>query len=535
MLSNSQFRAQCQEQLLAYGAKHQYTYTAFEIIFHFSSAYAGYDLLHLDGIIQKAVVDDVMAGMKLPESSHPYEIPIPLEIVWKSESGVPLYNSTSLFPEGKFLKKVSWWVKRNDELGPRFATRKRDGTWWQPDGGTGTYKEYRMPLPTTGTRAIVGYGVGDILEIRRLLSSFVALGKKIGVGFGQVTHFEINPCNMQHRYAFLRDGELLRPVPLAAMGDLQLAPAQGAMPRQIAFSPPYWLAFHQAKCFDERICVKSSSAYVMFPKQEETQSIADFLHKCEGYEFRRNAGDITLVHAKMQRGKGRGELCALSGLPIVANGAVTARDILSNSMGNVVDFLKAPDSHWISNEAAIIMSQPRKFHRNLVALISPDSTDGWLLWPTIALDPDHPQQARPLWREIVLDCVEKYLGWQCVLIFKDEPKSRTWPRARIGTIGDRTPLLFSDFDKRGWGMSDLLMIDIHETKRQMLKIESWLDAGYSRSALQTGNISASAENLIEAVTIQKQLEVMRHTHEFIIAWRIARSKEERDLREGKKA
>src|SRR5438445_6964918 len=203
MLSNSQFRAQCQEQLLAYGAKHQYTYTAFEIIFHFSSAYAGYDLLHVYGISQKAVVDDVMAGMKLPESSHPYEIPIPLEIVWKSESGVPLYNSTSLFPGGKFLKKVSWWVKRNDELGPRFATRKRDGTEWQADGGTGTHKEYRMPLPTTGAKYVSGYGVGDIDEIRRLLADFVALGKKIGVGFGQVTWVEVEPYRMPSHYAFV--------------------------------------------------------------------------------------------------------------------------------------------------------------------------------------------------------------------------------------------------------------------------------------------------------------------------------------------
>ncbi len=123
--------------------------------------YAGYDLPHLDGLLQAAVVLDALEGRSLPASGTPYVIPLPLTVAWRSPEGIPLYASSSMFPDPHHQKSVFYWVKRNDELVSRFAERKRDGTPWQPDSGSGVFKEYRMPLPLITTRHFTGYAVGD--------------------------------------------------------------------------------------------------------------------------------------------------------------------------------------------------------------------------------------------------------------------------------------------------------------------------------------------------------------------------------------
>jgi len=182
----------------------------------------------------------------------------------------------------------------------------------------------------------------------------------------------------------------------------------------------------------------------------------------------------------------------------------------------------------VSNAAALILAQPKLMHRNLVALLSPKG-EGHLLWPTIALDPKQPENPRPLWREVLLALQEHYKGYQCIVIFKDEPKSRTWPRARIGVVGASMPVHCSDGT---FGFSTLLVLDVDEIVRQMLFMESLLDKGYGKVMMRTGLRSPSVEKLTETLAYERQLAGMRNTAEFPLAWNAARTQEDRTLREG---
>jgi hypothetical protein len=95
-------------------------------------------------------------------------------------------------------------------------------------------------------------------------------------------------------------------------------------------------------------------------------------------------------------------------------------------------------------------------------------------------------------------------------------------------VGMHTPLFFVDAEL---SIADRITISVIEAKRQMLLIESLLDAGYGRTAIRTGSLRAEAD-LQEALLIQKELEAMQQTPEFLFAWRIARSKQEREKRKG---
>lgn len=521
---------QQQEQILAYARTHGYDdtlprYQSCQVRVTLSQPIGGYDPIHLDGLLQSAVVLDALEGIPLERSSTPYTIPLPLEVLWRSPDGLPLYQCSSLLPVGRVKSSIFTWTKKNEESVSRFAARKKDGTEWQPDNGSGQHKEYCMPLPVKSSTSLIGYAVGDLEEISRLLKLLPALGKKTAWGLGSIANVAINPCSRVSRFCFVREQRLLRPVPVVACQDLGLAVT--GEPQFAGYTPPYWLPANQANCFLEQQAVSDASP--AHPPGREQMSIPAFLHRCSLADSARHMarGALTLLHPKYVSGSGVGALCALTGMPITDDGAVPSRFALSRDMGNVADFCRAPESPWVSNAAALILSQPKQMHRNLVALLHPTTGEAHLLWPSIAVDPTNPKQARPLWREVLLALLERYQGYQCILIFKDEPKSRTWPRARIGVVGERTPLLMKESQ---FGIEALVQISIPEVVRQMLSIEDLLDAGYGKMEIRYGLKSPALDRLIETLESEKKLIAMRATPEFPLAWHSARTKEDRALR-----
>jgi len=522
-----------QGQILAYAHAHGYSdtsarYSPCRVGVWLTQPIGGYDHTHIDGLLSSAVVRDALRGVPLLPRPEPYAIPLPMEVLWRSQTGLPLYHCSSLLPSGEFRQSVFTWTKKNDPSVSYFTERKRDGSERQPDNGSGPDKEYCVGLQIKSIPHLMGVAVGDIEEIKRLLAMVWGVGKKIALGLGTIAHIEAVPCEIQG-YCFVEYSALKRPVPaeackdlgLSLVGDVQLA----------GYTPPYWLPANQADCYMEKSSVSNVSVpYVPL----ERVSVPDFLYRCyvqDGFRHISRGGAI-LQHPKCQRVHGMGQPCVITGLPIT-DSAVPARYALSSDMGNVVDFCQAPESLWVSNAAAVILSLPKIMHRNLVALIRHDPVrplhSGHLLWPSVAIDKDHPTQPRPLWREVLIALVEQYMGYRCVLIFKDEPKSRTWPRARIGTIGEQTPLLFKD---SSFGIEAVLQISIPEALRQMLYIESLLDTGYGKMEIRDGLKSPSIERLIETLAIEKKLAAMRTTPEFPFAWYIARNKEDRVIREG---
>jgi hypothetical protein len=513
-----------QEKLTQYAVTHGYIKLKdprpFQVIFHLSKPVAGYGDMHLDALLQAAVVYDTLEGETLPPQATPYQIPVPLKVLWQSAQGVPLYDSSNLTTPGSVLKSVHWWVKSTgqEEYLP-FANRKKDGSLWQPDEGSGVHKAYRVPLPTTQTPSLVAFGVGDMGEVGRLLEiiQMVGFGKKRGSGFGKITSIEILPGAFDT--AIVQGGMLTRPVPLLALDALGLKPNTLDELQQIAFSPPYWLPANFAHCLPENTPVtvtevKSNTV------EKETESVSDFLYRADLADKRRAllAGqpiDVELLHRHYEPGKGIGQPCAITAFPI-SGGAVKLRNAVSSNMGNVVDFTKSPESGWVSNSAALVLSDPKKWHRNMVAL------ESGVLWPTLAVDANNPAQERPLWREVFIDLVN-HVGQSVVAVFTTDPKSRWWPRCRVGRVGTRTPFYVYDPDL---SISALLEIDAKLIGEYTLFIEKLLEYGFGKNAILQ-SLHANLEKavrfgLAETRQLERQLQSIRPRPEFSLAWRAAR-------------
>lgn len=519
-----------QATLLRYAHAHGYTdrspsYTACSVRIDLTQALGGTDPVHLDALLQSALVRDALQGETLEPSTARYEIPVPLEVLWRSDDGGPLYHCSDLLPEGKVQPAHFTWTKKNDPSVSFFSTRRKDGNQWQPDDGAGPNKAYCRSMPLRQVSCLLGYAVGDPDEIQRLLSLLTGIGKKHAWGLGTFAQIRVDPCDLPHRYCFVRGGQLLRPLPLAACQALGLtASGEEGDAQLIGWTPPYWLPLNQAPCFVEHQPVTDSDA-PQPPVTVEHLSVAEFLWRAWVADSLRypRVGGTTFLHAKYQPGAGVGEPCALTGLPIT-EGAVPAKVAFSSNMGNVADFCHAPRSPWVSNAAAIILGMPKQMHRNLVALLHPTTGEAHLLWPTIAVNPSEEQQPRPLWREVILALDERYRGYRCLLIFKDEPKSRTWPRGRIGVIGEQTPIYLSE---SVFGMESLLHISLSETVRQLQWIEQLLDAGHGKTEIRQGLKSLSIDTLITTLVDERQLAAIRETPEFLLAWHSARFQNDR--------
>ena len=101
------------------------------------------------------------------------------------------------------------------------------------DEDSGRYRRYAMPLLVTLTDAVLWRAVGDVDEIRSLLSGVQAIGKKRATGHGRVLSWSIEPAPELDAWAAAHthpDFTLGRPVPESC---LQLVSAS-----QLAEEPP---------------------------------------------------------------------------------------------------------------------------------------------------------------------------------------------------------------------------------------------------------------------------------------------------------
>lgn len=111
------------------------------------------------------------------------------------------------------------------------------------DEDSGRYRRYAMPLLVTLTDALVWRAVGDVEEIRSLLSGVQAIGKKRSTGHGRVLNWSVEPSRELEAWAAAHthpDKTLGRPVPgsclqLAAASGLATEPPEGTA----GIRPPY--------------------------------------------------------------------------------------------------------------------------------------------------------------------------------------------------------------------------------------------------------------------------------------------------------
>lgn len=197
---------------------------------------AGYDPLNLDNLLARAVIEDATGKLGLPDSQDAYALPVPLDCLWHSPDGLPLWAATAFMPEGARASDVAYWHKRVQS--GRF-TRTKSGKF-SIRSTSGRYMERRVPLPTTVAECWVATCIGNAEEIARLLRPLAFVGKRRTNGMGEVDHWEIVPGE----FALVRNGRLTRPMPMQAFDlSIDLLPG-GALPEGtpslVGWTPPQW-------------------------------------------------------------------------------------------------------------------------------------------------------------------------------------------------------------------------------------------------------------------------------------------------------
>ena len=199
---------------------------------------AAYDPIHLDNLLAWAVLQDVVPGGKVPNSEEPYDLPLPLDCLWRNPSGLPLWASSVFRVQGQAFADTVYWHKRAQTGRWTFHPGKGGEPAPMPLKTTaGRFMERRVPMPTAlaEDHAWVAECVGNAEEVCRLLQHVAFLGKKRGIGMGEVDYWEVEEVS---GFTLLEDGCLTRPVPLNAAAPLGLA-LSGAL-SLVGWTPPQW-------------------------------------------------------------------------------------------------------------------------------------------------------------------------------------------------------------------------------------------------------------------------------------------------------
>ena len=186
-----------------------------------NSRIVNYDPIHLDGLLARAVVERATEGRLLADSEDGYWIPLPLEMLWQSNEGYPLWASTVLYPVADTIDDIYIRHKRNS--GGEFHDKKKLQT------RNGPWMERRIPTPTQVCNTYEALCIGNADAVRGLLSEFTHIGK---LRLARVNSVTVEPID---KFSLWSNGTLMRPVPIAS-GVMALT----ERPSLVGWTPPQW-------------------------------------------------------------------------------------------------------------------------------------------------------------------------------------------------------------------------------------------------------------------------------------------------------
>ena len=161
-------------------------------------------------------------------------MPLPLELLWVSDDGLPLWACTPLRPvnDDKGLDAVEYWHKRYPAHRAEFGHKLNANTT------AGRWREYRTPVHTHSVNTLASLAIGNPEETLRLLETITHIGKKGSQGFGRVAKCEVIAANHN-----ADDIVSLRRVPVASC----LGKNRKVLPN-CPWTPPYWYAPRWSDC-----------------------------------------------------------------------------------------------------------------------------------------------------------------------------------------------------------------------------------------------------------------------------------------------
>lgn len=187
--------------------------------------------LMLDGMLGFALLQSLPYPVEFSQA-HAATIPVPLDLLWVSPDGRPLWACAPLVPVSASAAGREYWHRRYPV---HRADLDRTGKAWT---AAGRWKDYRTPITVRTPCDLAALVIGHAGEIARLLQYVTHAGKLVKTGYGYVGAWSVEPAAGMTREEARAVILASRAVPVMALGDLGGTVAGRIEPR--GWTPPYW-------------------------------------------------------------------------------------------------------------------------------------------------------------------------------------------------------------------------------------------------------------------------------------------------------
>jgi hypothetical protein len=209
-------------------------------------------------------------------------------------------------------------------------------------------------------------------------------------------------------------------------------------------------------------------------------------------------------------------MCALTGIPI--SFGYPASKIVPNAAGEFLDLLPGGVGGYLSENTARAFKGTWNLGSRVVF------EDGTHYHPLIARDP---RGERPCWSDLVWELWPAHQNEGMLMILVTDVKKRVWHRARIGVLGETTPVFI--YDVTGSGLAGVQAINWPVLLEVLTVVENVYTMGFSKRGIRDSLLRewsrAQALGIHQAMRLENRLRPLRATPEFAMAVIIAQKKE----------
>lgn len=225
-----------------------------------------------------------------------------------------------------------------------------------------------------------------------------------------------------------------------------------------------------------------------------------------------------------------GTVCAISGAPLTEGYPVAA--MVTDATSEFLEQFRGGIHGWVSESAARCYrsANPRDRHNGVANPCSRSNVvfaDGTCWQPLIAL-PEARKQGRACWRELVREVWPSRRGERCLWVLTTDTKKRIWPAARVGVLGQRTPMMV--YDPSGSNQGSVVWLDWPQLLACLDVVEAAYAVGFPKPAIRENLYSAykivTGAGYGAAKRLEDALAAWRGTPEFLVATLIAQRDEE---------
>lgn len=207
--------------------------------------------------------------------------------------------------------------------------------------------------------------------------------------------------------------------------------------------------------------------------------------------------------------------CALTGVPITSGYAM--RPLLQKSTAIILDTIRGNIDGHISDAAArcwLSVGPGKPLMKGGLAF-----EDGTAYQPMIALKSGQ-ESGRGCWRDVVREVWPSRQGQRLVMILTTDTKKRLWTNARLGSLGEATPIYVCDGNTL-----QSLSVSWPRMLACLDLVESLYSRGFGKDAIRDNLLSswatAQSWGLAETIRWDRAIAPWRDSPEMLVALLIA--------------